>query len=116
MTQPPPQDASLEQMLEQLDTQMHILVLVQGELEDGQAHYAYASIPPSKYQAFKEAEAKGHYDLADFGVILVHGPGKEPPDEVKRRMEEEHGANHMFEEQLDAALKQVQQGMPPGSF
>lgn len=95
----------MQAMLEQIDQEMQLLLLVTGELPDGSAHYAYASIPPSKYQAFKEAEAKGNYDLAAFGKILAHGAGQVPPPEVQAQMEEEYGADHMFEEQLETLLK-----------
>lgn len=96
-----------EDVAQKLDEGMGVLVLVSGTLTNGQTHYAYASIPPSKYVAFKEAEAAGHYNLADFGNILAHGEGEEPPTDVKQRMEEEYGANHYLEEELGALLTQL---------
>src|SRR5262245_3045997 len=102
-----PKDA--EAILKQMDEDVGILVLVQGTLPDGSAHYAYASVPPSRYMAFKEAEAKGNYDLAQFGNILAHGKGKEPPADVRARMEQEYGANHRFEEELEAWTKTLRQ-------
>lgn len=92
---------------------MAILVLVSGTLKNGQPHYAYASIPPSRYQAFKQAEADGDYDLAAYGTILAHGEGATPPEAVKRDMEKTHGANHYFEDQLEAMLKRAQAQIKP---
>lgn len=95
----------MDALLAQIDQELQLLVLVRGELTDGSAHYAYASIPPSKYNAFKQAEAQGNYDLAQFGKILAHGQGENPPAEVQKQMEEEYGASHMFEEQLESLIK-----------
>ena len=83
-----------------VDDAMNVLVLVSGTLTDGQSHYAYASIPLSKYEPFKQAEAAGNYDLAQFGKILEHGEGREPPEDVKKRMAEDYGVNHYFESDL----------------
>lgn len=100
-----------EALLKQMDADVGILVLVQGTLPDGSAYYAYASIPPSKYMAFKEAEAKGHYDLAQFGKILAHGKGTEPPPEVVKQMAEEHGASHTFEEDFEKWVAEFQRAV-----
>lgn len=97
-----------ESLLKQIDEDVNILVLVSGELSDGSAHYAYASIPPSQYDAFKAAEAKGNYDLAHFGKILAHGAGHEPPASVIKEMEEKYGANHKFEEELEAMTGRIE--------
>ena len=96
---------TVQDLLRQMDEEVQILVLVTGTLSDGSEHYAYASIPPSKYQAFKAAEAKGNYDLAAFGNILRHGEGKTPPADVMQEMEEQHGADHMFEAELEAMIR-----------
>jgi hypothetical protein len=82
------------------------ITLVQGQI-DGKSYYAYARIPLSKYLAFKEAEEKGDYDLADFGEILEHGPGKNPPPEVKKRMIEKYKISENFEEEVIDAFKQI---------
>lgn len=97
-----PEDA--EAMLKKMDEDVGILVLVQGTLPGGEAHYAYASIPPSRYMAFKEAESAGNYDLAQFGKILAHGPGKNPPPDVVKKMADEHGASLTFEEDFEKWL------------
>lgn len=88
-----------------IDEQLRIIVLVTGALEDGTSQWAYASIPLTKYEAFKAAQDKGHYDLGDYGIILEHGSGKEPPAAIIQKMKDEHGADHKFEEELDAMIK-----------
>lgn len=100
-----PEDA--EELLRKIDAEVGILVLVQGALPDGSGHYAYASIPPSKYLAFKEAEAAGNYDLAQYGKILAHGAGKNPPPDVVKKMADEHGASLTFEEDFEKWLAEI---------
>ena len=90
--------------LKELDEEVGILTLVTGRSKDGCPYYAYALIPPSRYRAFKEAEKKGKYDLADYGKILTHGEG-EPSVEIQKEMKEKYGANPKFENELDAVLK-----------
>lgn len=98
---------------ENADDSLRILVLVTGELDDGSSHWAYASIPFTKYEAFKAAEAKGDYDLGVYGRIVEHGAGKEPPAEIIQKMKDEHGADHKFEEELNEIMKQVDQLFKP---
>lgn len=107
-----------EAMLKKMDADVGILVLVSGTLPDGSPHYAYASIPPSKYMAFKEAEAAGNYDLARFGKILAHGEGKDPPPDVVRQMADEHGASLTFEEDFEKFLAEIgrEMGKTDGSL
>jgi hypothetical protein len=76
-----------------------ILVLIQGVLESGAQHYAYLSVPFLQYAEFKQAEAAGHYNPEDFGVILRHGEGA-PSPEVVAMMQETHGVDHQFEENM----------------
>lgn len=99
--------------LHTLDEKLSILVLVSGTLKNGESHYAYASIPPSHYPAFKEAQAAGSFKLEDFGSILTHGEGKEPPPEIKQRMTDEYGANHYFEQEMQQLLSRFTQKMQP---
>jgi len=96
-----------DELLKLMDEDIQILTLVRGTLADGTPHYAYVSIPPSCYQAFKAAEAAGSYNLALFGKIIVHGEGKEPPAEIKQKMEQEYGANHCFEEELSQWVEKL---------
>jgi hypothetical protein len=98
----------IESLLKQMDEDVNILTLVGGTLADGREHYAYVSIPPSKYEAFRAAEAKGNYNLADFGKILFHADGREPSAQVMKDMEEKYGANHRFEEELETMTKRIE--------
>ncbi|MEZ5690369.1 MAG: hypothetical protein R3D71_01725 [Rickettsiales bacterium] len=96
-----------QNIFEEIDKNVRILTLITGTLEDGSEHWAYASIPFSKYQNFKEAEKKGNYDLADYGSILKHGVGKIPPENIIQEMKEEYGADHRFEEELEQIMRQI---------
>ena len=96
-----------ESLLRQIDTELQILELVSGQLADGSDHYAYVSIPPSRYVDFKHAQAVGHYDLAQYGTILRHGAGLTPPPDVQKEMEEQHGADHHFQEELEQLAKSL---------
>jgi hypothetical protein len=94
--------------MEKMDENVGIITLVTGELENGKPYHAYALIKPSHYFAFKEAEKKGNYDLAEFGEILAHGEGLEPPEATQKMMQEKYGANHRFEEELASIITQTQ--------
>lgn len=94
-----------EAELKEADENVDILVLTSGTLADGGDFYAYVAIPPSKYQAFLEAEQAGNYNLAEFGEILASGDTLEPPAEVAKEMEEKYGANPNFEEEFVEALQ-----------
>ena len=91
----------------EIDDNVKILVLVRGMLESGNPHWAYAAIPLSRYELFKQAEARGNYDLGDFGRIITHGSGKEPDEATIQRLKEEYGADHQFEEELGRMMQQV---------
>jgi hypothetical protein len=107
-----PKLPSDEELLKLMDEDIGILMLIEGLLPDGSAHWAYASIPPSRYVAFKEAEVKGNYNLAEFGKILAHGAGKTPPSDVEKRMKDEYGANHKFEEELTGWIDELKRQLP----
>ena len=87
------------------DDNMQILVLVSGTLTNGQQHFAYVGIPPSKYDAFKTAEAAGNYELSEFGEILEHGEGLQPSPEIEEKMIEKYGISHLFAEAFEELRK-----------
>lgn len=93
--------------LQDIDKKVQILVLITGTLEDGSPHWAYASIPVTRYELFKQAEKAGHYDLGDFGRILTHGKGSMPDAAVIQQMKDQYGADSVFEEELEGMLAQV---------
>lgn len=79
-------------------------------------HWYYVSIAPSKYEAFKSAQENGSYDIKDFGEILYHGPGTEPPEDIKELMREAYGIQDDFENHLSQAVKQINRMRTPKQF
>jgi hypothetical protein len=93
-----------QDILQDIDENIRILVLVTGVLEDGSAHWAYASVAFIQYEAFKAAEKQGNYDLSAYGRILEHGAGSEPSAEIIQKMKDEYGADHKFEQELEQIM------------
>ncbi len=91
---------TLKETADQEFPEFGILVLVRGFSPDNKPQYAYAALPFEKYEAFKQAERSGRYDLSSFGDILAFGEGLEPPDHVKTEMQNKYGANYRFREDL----------------
>ena len=90
-----------EKVLGEVSQNLHILSLVRGYRTNGKPGYAYILIPCDRYEAFKAAEARGCYDLGEFGHVVAHGDGLEPPAEVKHAMQEQYGAQEDFIESLE---------------
>ena len=67
--------------------------LLMGKNMDNNPVYAYIAIHGNKLEAFREALSRGNFNPADFGVIIESGTGT-PPDEVKKKMENEYGFDH----------------------
>ena len=111
MTEPTFSSHDWQALLKQIDGDVNILVLISGQLADGSEHYAYLSVPPGKYQAFKTAEAKGGYDASQFGTILAHGKGLTPPLHVQQELEKLYGANHRFEEELAELSRRIEKAL-----
>lgn len=87
--------------LQKADEAVSIMVLVRGTLATNDSFWAYLAVPPSRYLAFKQAEAAGGYSMSDYGQVIEMGTGaNEPPEEVKRRMERDYSVNHNFEEDV----------------
>ena len=84
-----------------------MVVLCQGQRADGDHYWAYLKIAPLKVKAFKKAQAKGLFNLEDYGEIIEWGLGKAVPDEVKTRMEQEHGVNHDFQDEAIEVIKKA---------
>ena len=78
-----------------------VYVLVKGVKGDGTDFWAYVGMTPEKYLAFKQVEKGGNYNLVDFGSIVKHGPGSEPPPEIVQFMKE----NYDFDETLESSLE-----------
>lgn len=102
----------LENTLGNVDEAIGIITLVTGTTEDGREFWAYLSVPPSKYQAFEEAQKSGQYILTEFGDILKHGSGSAPPPEAVREMADAYGIDPDLElhlEEIGNALKTLSQ-------
>lgn len=82
------------------DERIGIVDLFCGQTEDGKDFWCYISILPSKYLEFKTLQKENkEISMNKFGKIIASNWGKEPPEEVKQKMEE-LGAEHDFEEKL----------------
>lgn len=98
---PPPLPISQSAMADLLCT---IMVLCKGSDNRGSPCWAYMCVKPSMAKSFKEARAKGGFNLEEYGSVIEYGSGIEPSDEVKKRMERDYGMNHDYE---DALLRTV---------
>lgn len=75
-----------------IDQEVGILVLEQGETEDGQTFWALISVRPSQYEAFQKAKEKGGYVLTDYADVLRYELGQaEPTVEVLQEMADQFG-------------------------
>ena len=99
--------AALDELLEEADKSVEMLVLVTGQRQDGRDFWAYAAIPPSKYTAFTEAEAKGNYRLNDYGRVLTSGDGQRPPSGLEQQLREKFNLSTDFEAVSQALELQI---------
>lgn len=84
-----------------------VILLIKGEDTEGRLQWAYAKIPAPNYMPFKLAEEKGNYNVAEFGEILRFGRGKEPPEEIRREMNEQYGCDENFEDSLGQMMQEA---------
>lgn len=96
----------------QAEESIATVVLVRGESGQGQPQWAYALIPAEQFLAFREAEAVGAYDLAEYGTVLHSGAGENPPPELVKRMAEEYGCDADFERHMAEALDAAAEDLP----
>ena len=98
MIESPPPVSPADDLREAIDGNVEVIVLVQGNVSDGRAFWAYVSMPPSRYSAFKALEAANQgYRLEEWGTILRHGFESAPPLDVKVEMHDAYGADDAFE-------------------
>jgi len=71
-------------------TRIANLYLVRGN-SGGQPAWYYVQVHPLKKPIFDRQLKSGSIDLAVIGRVLVSGWGKDPPDDVKKRMKDNHG-------------------------
>ena len=98
-------------MADQLIENLRVIVLVSGLLADNSPYYAYVLIRSEVYMAFKQAEAKGDYDLAQYGEIIAHGHGLEPDAITRKQVEDTYGADHTFEDKLLHTIEKINEGL-----
>lgn len=88
------------------------IMLITGEDVDSNPQWVYARIPAENYLAFKEAEAKGNYDVTQYGEVLRFGTGVTPPDSIKKEMAELYDCDEQFEDKLMQMFEEVMAELP----
>jgi len=73
---------NLNKIIENFDSDFGMLTIVRGINSKDKEFWALIAIEASKYSEFKIAEEIGNYNLSDYGEILEHGLGKNPPEEI----------------------------------
>jgi transcriptional regulator with XRE-family HTH domain len=71
------------------DALTRIIVLIYGQLENGNPFWLFASVKPAKYSEFLTAQENGTlnlYEFAPYGHIIVSGEGPIPPDDIVKRV------------------------------
>jgi hypothetical protein len=84
-----------------------IMVLCRGCDNRGKPCWAYMCIKPSMAKSFKEAREKGAFNLEEYGSVIEHGEGSEPPEDVKKIMERDYGMNHNYEDDLLRVVEEI---------
>ena len=69
-----------------------LVILLRGVGTDGVARFAFLSVRGDKIPRLREAMNRAEFNPADYGDILLEGPG-EPTDAEYARMAEEYGFN-----------------------
>lgn len=93
------------------DDVARVIVLVRGLMENGGFYWAYVAVKPTLHKQFAEAIAK-KYNIQNFvkdqyGEVIVSGQGKNPPDEVTKKVAEMFSTTpdkFFTETDMDAAL------------
>ena len=88
---------------------VRIANLCTGTRADGSDFYVYLLQNILQADALQKAIMIGaSVDFAQYGEVIAHGEGVEPSEEVKRKVEEEHGLDHSFEEKLVGEYKALE--------
>lgn len=67
----------------------HLLRLVTGK-NDGHDAWWYIRVKHNLFEKYKIAVKAEEIDLADYGEVLFSGWGKTPPEDIKKKIEEEY--------------------------
>ncbi|NBX04127.1 MAG: hypothetical protein EBR02_08760 [Alphaproteobacteria bacterium] len=68
----------------------HRLYYIRGTTDIGLATWYFALIRPTMLAAYEKLDKKSHYDIADYGDVLLSGYGEYAPDDVIERMNREY--------------------------
>jgi len=89
----------------------NIIMLCGGTSADGKSYWAYVCMLPNQAEMFYAARKRGMVSLEDYGTILEWGEGKEPSEEVRKRMTKQFGSPSDMEAALIKLIEQ-QGGTP----
>ncbi len=94
---------------ENLESEIHLLELIQMTIKDGRYAWALLSIAPEKYESYKvDIEEKKPIDINSYGDVLAYKVGESYPSELEEdRLREEFGyqPNLSIEEKLRKILR-----------
>ena len=79
------------------DNVARMIMLVRGLMENGGFYWAYVAVKPTLHKQFAAAIAN-KYNIQNFskdgyGEVVVSGEGKNPPDEVTKKVAEMFSMN-----------------------
>lgn len=77
------------------DNASRLITLVRGMMEQGGFYWCYVAVKPNLVTKFQQA-IKNKYNIQNFvkdayGEVVVSGRGKEPPEDVTKKVEEMFG-------------------------
>tara|TARA_B100001971_G_C17959739_1_gene416808 strand:+ start:91 stop:414 length:324 start_codon:yes stop_codon:yes gene_type:complete len=99
-----------------INNEIGYIVLISGTDENSEDIWCYASIEPSKFKAFKEAEESGEFEVEEYGEVLFTGKGTTPPPEIEQKMRDEFGADDEFEDNVGQVIKKLSREISPFKF
>lgn len=88
-----------------------VIFLTRGQLEDGDAFWAYLMVSLYRLEAYFQARSSGApFAMQDYGDILSWGRGQEPPQVVREEMETVYHVKHDLQEQVRKRLEATEEG------
>ena len=67
------------------------IFLVKGKDTTNRQAWYYVTVDKSKKDTFESLQGAQSLNLNDYGKILYSGYGDEPPEDIKKTMEDEYG-------------------------
>jgi hypothetical protein len=97
------------EQLKHADETIGIVQLISGTTAKGEAFYAYVKVKPSLYEEFVGKLLNGDkMDVDKYGKVLKKGFGAQPPDDVKKYMEESFGVDHNYMQRVTEEVEKLQ--------